>query len=201
MVIGMAGGVGSGKSTVLSIMEQEYPVQICMADELGHAALEQGTEAYGAVVAAFGEEILHGDGRVDRNALSDIVYRDGEKLSLLNGIIHPYVKKVIRSQIDQCPPGRLFVLETAILFESGCDKLCDEVWGVITEDEIRIRRLMESRGYTREKAESIMKKQMGNGELAKRCQRLIVNDGDREELRRQIGTYANEVVAILSKVW
>ena len=58
MVIGMAGGVGSGKSTVLSIMEQEYPVQICMADELGHAALEQGTEAYGAVVAACGEEIL-----------------------------------------------------------------------------------------------------------------------------------------------
>lgn len=201
MVIGMAGGVGSGKSTVLSIMEQEYPVQICMADELGHAALEQGTEAYVAVVAAFGEEILRGDGRVDRNVLSDIVYRDGEKLSVLNGIIHPFVKKEIRRQIDQCPPGRLFVLETAILFESGCDELCDEVWGVITEDEIRVRRLMESRGYTREKAESIMKKQMGNGELAKRCQRLIVNDGDREELRRQISTYTNEVVAILSKVW
>ena len=72
---------------------------------------------------------------------------------------------------------------------------------MITEDEIRVRRLMESRGYTREKAESIMKKQMGNGELAKRCQRLIVNDGDREELRRQISTYTNEVVAILSKVW
>lgn len=201
MVIGMAGGVGSGKSTVLSIMEQEYPVQICMADELGHAALEQGTEAYVAVVAAFGEEILRGDGRVDRNVLSDIVYRDGEKLSVLNGIIHPYVKKEICRQIDQCPPGRLFVLETAILFESGCDELCDEVWGVITEDEIRVRRLMESRGYTREKAESIMKKQLGNGELAKRCQRLIVNDGDREELRRQISTYTNEVVAILSKVW
>lgn len=201
MVIGMAGGVGSGKSTVLSIMEQEYPVQICMADELGHAALEQGTEAYGAVVAAFGEEVLRGDGRVDRNVLSDIVYRDGEKLSVLNGIIHPYVKKEIRRRIDQCPSGRLFVLETAILFEAGCDELCDEVWGVITEDEIRIRRLMESRGYTREKAESIMKKQMGNGELARRCQRLIVNDGDWEELRRQISTYANEVVAILSKVW
>ena len=100
MVIGMAGVVGSGKSTVLSIMEQEYPVQICMADELGHAALEQGTEAYVAVVAAFGEEILRGDGRVDRNVLSDIVYRDGEKLSVLNGIIHPCVKKEIRRQIE-----------------------------------------------------------------------------------------------------
>ncbi len=201
MVIGMAGGVGSGKSTVLSIMEQEYPVQICMADELGHAALEHGTEAYEAVVTAFGEDILCGGGRVDRNLLSDIVYQEGEKLAVLNGIIHPYVKKEIHKQIEQCPPDRMFILETAILFETGCDELCDEVWGVITEDEIRIRRLMESRGYTREKAEYIMKNQMGNGELAKRCNRLIVNDGDREELRRQIRTYMIEVVAILPKVW
>ena len=201
MVIGMAGGVGSGKSTVLSIMEQEYPVQICMADELGPAALEHGTEAYEAVVTAFGEDILCGSGRIDRNLLSDIVYQEGEKLAVLNGIIHPYVKKEIHKQIEQCSPDRMFILETAILFETGCDELCDEVWGVITKDEIRIRRLMESRGYTREKAEYIMKNQMGNGELAKRCNRLIVNDGDREELRRQIRTYMIEVVAILPKVW
>lgn len=197
MVIGIAGGVGSGKSTVLDMMKQEYPVRICMADELGHAALKKGTEAYEAVIDAFGEGILCEDAQIDRNMLADIVYQDREKLAVLNGIIHPYVKKEIHRQIGDCPPGYIFVLETAILFETGCDELCDEIWGVITEDGIRIRRLMQARGYTREKAEYIMKNQMGNGELAKRCRRLIVNDGDREELRRQIRTYTNEVVAIL----
>ena len=186
MVIGVAGGVGSGKSTVLDVLEKEYHAHVCMADELGHMAMKRGTDAYLRIVERFGDGILLEDGEIDRNALAEIVYQDKGCLTALNGIIHPFVKREIRRQMEDFPPERIFVLETAILFETRCDELCDEVWGVITEDETRIRRLSVSRGYTREKAEYIMKSQMSNAELARRCDYVLVNDGAREELLYQI---------------
>ena len=184
-VIGITGGVGSGKSTALMLLKEKYDAYICMADELGHRAMDQGTGAYIQIVKQFGPDILACNGEINRNALADIVYHDEGRLHCLNRIIHPYVKREIRKQMERCP-ARLFVLETAILFESGCDRLCDEVWGVIAGDEIRIARLMESRGYSREKAESIMRQQMGSGELAERCDVVLVNDGDRQELLDQL---------------
>ena len=184
-VIGITGGVGSGKSTALMLLKEKYDAYICMADELGHRAMDQGTGAYIQIVKQFGPDILACNGEINRNALADIVYHDEGRLHCLNRIIHPYVQREIRKQMERCP-ARLFVLETAILFETGCDRLCDEVWGVIAGDEIRIARLMESRGYSREKAESIMRQQMGSGELAERCDVVLVNDGDRQELLDQL---------------
>lgn len=197
MVIGIAGGVGSGKSTVLNILKSDYDVRICMADELGHRALERGTGVYDRVVERFGGAVLSPDGEVDRRALAKIVYRDETRLEELNGIVHPYVREEIQRQIEGCPARKVFVLETAILFESGCGELCDEVWGVITEDEIRIRRLTESRGYSRERAESIMRQQMRNRELAQRCDRIVVNDGDMEELARHIHKCMEQIENVL----
>lgn len=188
MVIGIVGGVGSGKSTALGILRENYHAYICMADELGHEAMRRGTEAYEKILRTFGEEICGAEGEIDRGALAQRVYGDREQLEQLNGIIHPYVKAEIGRRIAASPEEQFFVLETAILFETGCDELCDEVWGVITENETRIRRLMDSRGYSREKAESIMKNQMDNIELTKRCDRIIVNDGDEKELICQIQT-------------
>ena len=167
------------------LLKEKYDAYICMADELGHRAMDQGTGAYIQIVKQFGPDILACNGEINRNALADIVYHDEGRLHCLNRIIHPYVKREIRKQMERCP-ARLFVLETAILFETGCDRLCDEVWGVIAGDEIRIARLMESRGYSREKAESIMRQQMGSGELAERCDVVLVNDGDRQELLDQL---------------
>lgn len=184
-VIGITGGVGSGKSTALMLLKEKHDVCVCMADELGHRAMDQGTDAYIQIVQQFGPDILTCDGEINRNALADIVYHDEGRLDRLNRIIHPYVKREIRNQMERCP-AQLFVLETAILFETGCDRLCDEVWGVIAGDEIRIARLMESRGYSREKAESIMRQQMSGGELAERCDVVFVNDGDRQELLDQL---------------
>lgn len=186
MVIGIAGGVGSGKSTVLRILKQEYGAYICMADELGHKAMIPGTDTYRAILDTFGEELASESGEIDREALARIVYQDTQCLGRLNGIIHPFVFSEIRGLIERYATDRLFVLETAILFETGCDRLCDEVWGVLTEDEIRIRRLMESRGYSRRKAGDIMKNQISNFELAKKCDRIIINDGGREELVQYI---------------
>lgn len=194
MVLGIAGGVGSGKSTVLKILAREYDAVICMADELGHEAMEPGTQAYEQMIQCFGEKIRHSDGLIDRDKLSSIVYQDTERLEQLNGIIHPFVKAEIRKRIKECRQDRIFVLETAILFETGCHELCDEVWGIQTEDEIRIQRLMQSRGYAREKAVRIMENQMSNKELAEKCDRVLTNDGEPEELVRQISRHMENLL-------
>lgn len=195
MVIGIAGGVGSGKSTVLKLLEKRYHACICMADELGHRAMEQGSECYQEIVRMFGPGILTEEGKIDRNILAEIVYRNPKRLADLNGVIHPAVKRKIRRQIAESPPGQIFVLETAILYETGCDELCDEVWGIITEDEIRIRRLMESRGYTRERAESIMASQIDNTELGTKCDFVLMNNGGIAELENRILAHMEKRVA------
>lgn len=186
MVIGIAGGVGSGKSTVLRILEEEYGACICMADELGHEAMRSGREPYQQILKVFGDGVCGQDREIDRGMLAQRVYEKKEELEQLNRIIHPFVKEEIRKKIASHTKNELFVLETAILFETGCDSLCDEVWGIITEEKIRIQRLMASRGYSRERAERIMENQISNRELAKRCDRILVNDGDLKELAGQI---------------
>lgn len=186
MVIGITGGVGSGKSTVLSLLKNEYGATICMADELGHQAMEPGSKPYQEIVSLFGEDILLGNGSVDRTKLAGIVYANPEKLQALNEIIHPFVKDTIRELISQEPKNHLFILETAIMFETGCDELCDEVWGVITRDDIRTVRLMNDRGYSEEKAKSIMRQQKCNEELKELCNRILVNDKDTDDLKIEV---------------
>nr|MBP3598670.1 dephospho-CoA kinase [Eubacterium sp.] len=178
MVIGITGGVGSGKSTVLSLLEKEYQAEICMADELGHEVMRRGGAAYEKILETFGEEVLDQDGEIHRDTLAKIVYGDSGKLKVLNQIIHPMVLNEMRLRAENTKENDILVLETAILFETGCDEFCDEVWGVITDNEVRMKRLEESRGYTREKALSIMAKQLSNEELQGRCDRVIINDGD-----------------------
>lgn len=186
-IIGVAGGVGSGKSTVLDILRQKHDAVICMADELGYEVMRPGTTGFDRIREAFGEMILSPEGEIDREHLARRVYCDPDQLRRLNGIIHPLVLLEIRKRISGRDRSRLFILETALLFETGCDQMCDEVWGVITEDEIRIQRLKDSRGYTREKSESIMRNQYSNDTLRTLCKRVLVNDGELRDLEAQIG--------------
>ncbi|MGN1206537.1 MAG: dephospho-CoA kinase [Eubacterium sp.] len=186
MIIGMAGGVGSGKSTVLSILKQYEKVRICMADELGHQAMEPGSEAYQKILAHFGESICNEDGSIHRTKLGKIVYSDDRQLAMLNEIIHPVVWEEIERQVAKYGDDNLFFVESAILYESGLDKLCEEVWGILTDDSLRFQRLKESRGYSRKRAESIMRNQMSSSFLKRHCDRLIHNDGTQEELEAEI---------------
>ena len=164
-VIGLAGGVGCGKTTALSIWERDYGAKILIADELVHVLL---------------------DGRLDRGRLAEIVYADRKRLEMLNGIVHPRVREEIRKRLELWQGEPLIVLETAILFETGCDSFCDEVWGILTEREIRIERLKQLRGYTREKAEAVMAQQMSDEELRRRCHRVLENNGNLKNLKETI---------------
>lgn len=186
MVIGITGGVGCGKSTVLSLLEQRCNARLLIADEIGHQVMKAGTDAYREICKEFGSEVIRPDGELDRNRLASMIYREDGRREELNAIIHPCVRREIEKKLQEWEREPLIVLETAILFETGCDKFCHQIWGIVADREERIRRLMETRGYSREKSESIMKKQLSEEELGKRCDCLIDNNGDIKKLWLQL---------------
>ena len=186
MVLGITGGVGCGKSTVLSMLEKKKGAKVILADNLGHEVMEPGTECYEQIVALLGSSILDETGHIKREKMAQIIYGDDEKRRQVNEIVHPSVKKEIKERIRMWQAEPLVVVETALMFESGCDAYCDEVWGIFTDPEIRIDRLLKSRGYSREKSLSIMQKQMSYEELKQKCSHVLFNDEDPDKLWEQI---------------
>lgn len=186
MVLGITGGVGCGKSTLLSMLEKKKGAKVILADNLGHEVMEPGTECYEQIVALLGSSILDETGHIKREKMAQIIYGDDEKRRQVNEIVHPSVKKEIKERIRMWQAEPLVVVETALMFESGCDAYCDEVWGIFTDPEIRIDRLSKSRGYSREKSLSIMQKQMSYEELKQKCSHVLFNDEDPDKLWEQI---------------
>lgn len=186
VVIGITGGVGCGKSTVVGMLEEKYGAKVLIADDIGHEAMEPGSATYEKICTAFGTGILREDNTIDRKQLADIIYGSDEKRKCLNDMIHPFVFRTMEERLRQWQKEPLVVIETAILFETGCDRLCHRIWCVTAGKECRIRRLSEARGYTREKSEAIMAKQMGEEEMRRHCDVVIYNDGDFKKLENQL---------------
>lgn len=186
-VIGLTGGVGSGKSLAAQLLKELFHAQLLIADNLGHVAMEPGTTGYKQIIIRFGEGVLLEDGRINREALAAVIFQDEQARKDLNGIIHPmvleYMEKYIQERKNQ---EGLIILESAILFESGCHNLCDEIWYVRVSEEVRKQRLAKNRGYTEEKSTSIMAKQLSEEEFLSRCDVIIENNGTKEELESQI---------------
>lgn len=197
-VIGVTGGVGAGKSTVLGILEKEFDAYVIQADLLGHVLMEPGEECYDAVIALYGKEIIKKDKTIDRRRISDVVFTDKDMLLKLNRIIHPAVKqRILRLISEQREAGRkLCVVEAALFLEERYQEFCDEVWYVYTEEEIRIQRLMESRGYSRDKSLGIIRNQVSDQVFRENADYVIENNGDLEDTRRQIreGIERNETL-------
>lgn len=187
-VIGVTGGVGAGKSTVLSYLEERYQARIILADTVGHEVMEPGTAACDQILSEFGDAVLGKDGRIDRKRLGAIVFADQEKLKRLNAIVHPAVKAEIlrRIALFREQQAGLTVVEAALFLEENYDAFCDETWYIYTDEKKRRERLMESRGYTEERISQILKSQRSHGEFLQRCQYMIDNNGTAEETRRQI---------------
>ena len=184
-ILGITGGVGCGKSAVLDILEKEYGAYVIQADLVAHELMWPGQTSYRAIVEAFGQEILAEDGTIDRKALGAIVFADEEKLQLLNSLTHPAVKEEIRRRIaDSGNP--FIVIEAALLLEDHYDEICHEIWYVYADREVRFQRLSASRGYSREKSQSMMDNQMSEEELRRRCQAVIDNSNTMAETKTQL---------------
>lgn len=187
-IIGITGGVGAGKSTVLDHLEKQYNACVLQADKIGHLVMEPGGICYGQVIALFGKQIIKNDKTIDRKMVSDVVFAHEEMRQKLDDIIHPAVKSYILDKIEEQKKAgcTLMIVEAALLLEDHYDAFCDKVWYIHTDQEIRIERLMSSRGYTREKAENIIARQATEGFFREHANYIIQNNGDLDETWRQI---------------
>ena len=183
MVIGITGGVGCGKSTVMSVLAETYGAKTILADEIGHEALQPGKETYYLIRELFGDSVVFPDGQLDREQIAQLIYGDEALRNKMNEIVHPYVKKQIKKFVEEWGKETLVAVETALMFETGCHEFCNQVWYVKTSPEKRIQRLIQSRGYTKEKAESIMAAQMSDEEEEKLCDACVINDGEIKDLQ------------------
>ena len=181
-IIGITGGVGSGKSRVLSYIEESYDCVICQADHVAWDLQKPGKKGYLEIVKHFGNEILNDDGSICRPALGKIVFSDENELQVLNAIMHPAVKEAIREKIsaEEQKGTSLFVLEAALLIEERYDEICDELWFIYADEQSRRERLKISRSYTDEKIDSMMKTQLSEDVFRKKCKVVIDNSEDFE---------------------
>ena len=188
ITIGITGGVGAGKSTVLDFLAEKYQAYVMKADEIGHLVMEPGQECYEPVIALFGKQIIKDDKTIDRRQVSDVVFSHPDMLERLNEIIHPAVKRYIRRQLElkRQQGQKICVVEAALLLEDHYQEFCDTRWYIHTDQEIRIRRLMENRGYTREKSISIIASQAPEEFFRANADYVLVNNTDLKETWQQI---------------
>ena len=193
MIVGITGGVGTGKSTILQILKDEYNAAVIMADDVAKELMEPGQPSYRAVVEYFGTEILSGEegSPIDRVKLAGIVFSDPDKLSALNLLTHPLVRIRILELIDVYNRQNydLIIVESAILIQAHYLDLIDELWVVYADYDTRVDRLISSRGYTVEKIDNIISNQLSDDEMKRYASFLIDNTGTIDDVRRQLSDY------------
>ncbi|MCR5740194.1 MAG: dephospho-CoA kinase [Lachnospiraceae bacterium] len=182
-IIGITGGIGGGKSSILNFISSHYISEIYYADEIARELELPGTIVYDRLVSIFGEDILENDPdrAIDKKKFAQVLYSDKANLDRANMIIHPAVENYINEKMRAAVKMReteLFFVEAALLIENGYNDIVDEMWYIYADDETRIRRLMEDRGYSREKAISIMESQLSDKDFRDNSDVIIDNNGD-----------------------
>ena len=185
MNILLLGGIGSGKSEALKILKEEHGANIIEADRVAHFLYEKDRAGYTALKSLFGDTILDNKKDIDRKKLGDILYYDKDKLRKVDEIIHPLVNAEIKRRLldIRLSDSRLNVVEQALMPD---ENFYDSVWYLYTDREIRIKRLILSRGLSRERIETIISKQPNESDFESVADKIIKNNGDRFELEKNI---------------
>ncbi len=177
LVVGLTGGIGSGKSTVGALLERRG-AQLVDADELGRLALEPGQPAWHAVVGQFGQEILiPGTMDIDRRRLADMVFTDPHKLAVLNEIVHPVILSGIADVLESLAgTDSIVVIDAALLYEIGLADAVGKLIVVIAESDLRIERLMRDRNMSYEEVQARIDAQAEPSEAAAKADFVVRND-------------------------
>ena len=186
-VIGLTGGIASGKTTVSAILV-ERGAALLDADLLGHRTYEPGGPAYDAVVERFGSDIVVADGTIDRRALGAKVFGDAAALQRLTDVVWPAIKALATDELRSFARAGagVAVLEAAVLIEAGWQDLADEVWVVTVPRDVAKQRLMQRNGLTAEAADQRIDSQLTNAERLQHADRVIDNGGSLDDARAQI---------------
>ena len=195
MVIGLTGGIGTGKSEAARYMTS-LGAALIDADLVGHEAYQPHAEAWRRVVDAFGPEIVQPNGEIDRRKLGAIVFADPEQLARLNAIMHPLMAQMVADQLAALAAGgaTVAVVEAALLFEAGWDSLVQEVWVTDAPEEAVIRRLRERNGMSEPETRKRLAAQMSRRQRLDRADAVIDNSADLPAMQRAIdGLWAARV--------
>ena len=188
-IIGITGGVGSGKSALLAAIQEEFRCRVLLADEIAHFLKEPGQSCYEPLIKLLGEQILDGKGFIDKQKMADVIFGDSRLLEEVNKLVHPAVKQYILQCIEEERQRGLsdFVfVEAALFIEAGYKDMVDSLWYIYACVEARIRRLKEGRGYTLDKIYSIMDKQLEEEAFRSAADVVIDNSNRLEEAMVQV---------------
>ncbi|EHN73673.1 dephospho-CoA kinase [Streptomyces coelicoflavus ZG0656] len=183
--VGLTGGIGAGKSEVSRLLVEHGAVLID-ADRIAREVVAPGTPGLAAVVEAFGEDVLARDGSLDRPKLGSIVFADPEKLSVLNGIVHPLVGERSRALEEAAAEDAVVVHDVPLLTENGLAPLYDLVVVVDADPATQLDRLVRLRGMTEQDARARMAAQATREQRREIADVVVDNDVPLEELRRRV---------------
>ena len=186
-IIGLTGGIGSGKSTIASWF-REWHIPVIDGDKLAREAVNPGSPVLSILADAFGKEILSEAGTLKRRQLGQIVFQDKAKLSRLNQIMHPAIWHLVESRLKACKDAgeKLAVLDMPLLIEAGWQSRVDSVWVVYVSTEVQISRVMKRDGLKRSQVMAIMQNQIPVKEKLSYADVIINNGGSEENTRRQV---------------
>jgi len=194
-LIGLTGGAGSGKSTAAE-MFRELGAAVIDADEASHAVYAPQTPGFDAVVREFGPEYVRG-GQVDRARLGELVFHDDDARRRLNAIVHPLVREWMAERTAEADRdgAEVVIHDVPLLFENGLEGLYSDVVLVYAPERVQIKRLVEGRGISEDRARAIIAAQLPIDEKRGRAQRVIDNSGSREVTRAQVNRVWDELAA------
>jgi dephospho-CoA kinase len=187
IVIGLTGGIASGKSTVARMLS-ELGAVVIDADKVGHEAFRPHTEAWRKVVAAFGKDILGHNEEIDRGKLAQLVFDDPKALKRLNSIMHPLMREIVRQKIEglRREGAEVVVLEATLLIEAKWTDLVDQVWVTITPEPDVVDRLVSQKGFKEQQARARIKSQTPIVQRAKKADVVIENVSDINTLKKRV---------------
>ena len=197
MIIGLTGGIGSGKSVVGGMLA-ELGAHVIDTDKVGHRVYAPGSEGFARIVAAFGREVVAADGTIDRPRLGAVVFADAAKRQTLNGIVHPLIFQEIMREIGERRAAGFagpIVLEAPILVEAKGTGLVDQIWVVTAPPDAVRRRLTASRAMTPAEIEARVAAQLDDAERRRHADVVIENDGDLASLRKVVEAVWRTVIA------
>lgn len=188
-VIGITGGVGAGKSSILKYIEENVRCEIIYADSLAATLQKKGQVCYDKLISLLGEEIIGTDGEINRPKMAEIIFGDDKLLEAVNNIVHPAVEQFIRERIEYLRNNDVvdfLFIEAALLIECGYKEIVDEMWYIYASEDVRRKRLKQSRNYSDEKIDSIMESQLSEDKFRAGSDVVIDNSKDMEDTILQI---------------
>lgn len=194
-IIGVTGGVGSGKTELLHYIEKNYRCRILLADEASHEVMQKGGRIYEPLVALLGSSVLDSSGEINRKEMAARIFSQEELLGRVNALIHPavreYILEAVAEEREKAAAGAedavdYFFLEAALLIECGYRSVVDEMWYIYCDLAVRRERLKKSRGYSDGKIDSILSSQLTEVEFRSGSDVVIDNSGNLEDAYRQI---------------